>query len=60
MLRVGTGNAVMHNVPTCICTTCATVVMPDAVADDGTCTNCVAVLSCRRRVGSLFNLVHDV
>jgi len=34
--------------------------MPDAVAVDGTCTNCVAVLPQRRRGGNLFNLVHDV
>jgi len=39
LLRVRTCNAVTCNVPTCICTNCATVVIPDAVSDDGTCTN---------------------
>ena len=34
--------------------------MPNAAADDGTCTNCVSVLPCRRRGESLSNLVHDV
>jgi len=39
MLCVGTCNAVARNVPTCICANCPTVVLPDAVADDRTCTN---------------------
>jgi len=34
--------------------------MPDAVADDGAFTNCVAVLPRRRRGGNLSNFVHDV
>jgi len=38
-LRVGAGDAVTHNIPTCMCTTCASVGIPDAVVDDGTCPN---------------------
>ena len=45
LLRVGTCNAVTRNVATFIRTNCSTVVIPYAVADDGTCTNWLGVLA---------------
>ena len=59
LLRAGTSNAVTRTVPTYICTTCASVVMPDSAADDWTCNNCVAVLPSRRGGGSLPNLLQS-